>query len=299
MLFTLALSVSRGNRLGVLTRAAITRLRVRGPGGGDWTECITLPHISKRCLLACSLKLTVTSSCWSSMTALRFYAGSSRLPTGPSTPKDPVREWHKCAALFPEPQPLAAAVEHIPESSAPEPYKALLVHNDHMTVMMERFHGSPVDVRVLARRIDGTAYSRKIILVRQDTGAVVQFALAQLDLDAVSAGVRRQILGEQVPLGRVLISHGINCEIEVKAILKVTVGPRLSELLHSPVNVMTYGRVARIHCNRKPTFDVIEVSAPIHPETRFTLSRATRDSELRGNAGTAKALVTAEAGGGT
>ena len=105
---------------------------------------------------------------------------------------NPISEWRKRAALFPEPQPLAVAIEHVPDLSTPEPYKALLVHNDHMTAMMERFHGSPVDVRVLARRIDGTAYSRKIILVRQDTGAVVQFALAQFDLNAVSEGVRRR-----------------------------------------------------------------------------------------------------------
>jgi len=177
---------------------------------------------------------------------------------------DPLSEWRTRAALFPEPQPLAVAIEHIPDSSAPEPYKALLVHNDHMTAMMERFYGSRVDVRVLARRIDGTAYSRKIILVRQDTGAVVQFALAQFDLNAVSDGVRQEILGEQVPLGRVLINHRMNCQIEVNAILKVTVGTGLSELLHSPVNVVTYGRVARILCNGTPTFDVIEVSAPIN-----------------------------------
>ena len=83
-------------------------------------------------------------------------------------------------------------------------------------------------------------------------------------------GVRREILDKQVPLCRVLINHEMNCQIEANAILKVTVGTGLSELLHSPVNVVTYGRVARILCNGKPTFDVIEVSAPIDPETRFT-----------------------------
>jgi hypothetical protein len=82
---------------------------------------------------------------------------------------NPFSEWRKRAALFPEPQPLAVAIEHVPDSSTPEPYKALLVNNNHMTAMMERFHGSPVDVRVLARRINGTVYNRKIILVSQDT----------------------------------------------------------------------------------------------------------------------------------
>ena len=105
---------------------------------------------------------------------------------------NPVSEWRQRAALFYEPQPLATAVEHVPANSVPEPYKALLVHNEHMTTMMERFHGSQVDVRVLARRTDGTTYSRKIILVSQNTGTVVQFALAQFDLNAVSEAVRRR-----------------------------------------------------------------------------------------------------------
>ena len=183
---------------------------------------------------------------------------------------DAVSEWRKRAALFPVLQPLARAVEQVTESSVPEPYRTLLIHNDHMTAMMERFHGTPVDVQVLSRRMDGMVYSRAIILVRQDTGAVVQFALAQFDVNAVSEVVRREILGEQIPLGRVLVTYGVNCRIELNACLKVTVGVGLSEFLHSPIDRVTYGRIARILCDGKPTFDVIEVSTPIDPEMRFT-----------------------------
>ena len=36
----------------------------------------------------------------------------------------------------------------------PEPYRGLLVHEHHMTVTVEAYHGSPVNVRVLRRRHD-------------------------------------------------------------------------------------------------------------------------------------------------
>ena len=176
---------------------------------------------------------------------------------------DVVGEWQKHAAIFPAAQPLARAVEEVPGSILPEPYKTLLLHSDLMTLAMERFHRAPIDVRVLARRIDGMSYSREIMLVRQDTGAVVQFAFAHFNLDAVSEVVRQDILGEQVPLGRVLVNHRIDYQTEVIGFLKVTVGARLAELLNSPVNVATYGRVGRLLCGGKPTFNVIEVSAPV------------------------------------
>jgi hypothetical protein len=137
-----------------------------------------------------------------------------------------------------------------------------------MTVMMERFHGTRVDVRVLARRIDDASYNREIVLVRQDTGAAVQFAFAQFELNAVSQTIRQEILGEMVPLGRVLLKHGVNCQIELNAILRVTVGAGLSEILCTTLDRVTYGRIARIMCDGKPTFHVIEVSAPIGPELR-------------------------------
>jgi hypothetical protein len=198
-----------------------------------------------------------------SRTVLQRHRQEVSIPTGHRA--DPVGEWRKQCAFFPAPQPLVVAMEQVAESSVPEPYKTLLLHNNLMTATMERFHGAPVGVRVLERRIDGTAYRREILLFRQDTGTAVQFAFAEIDLDAVSEVVQQEILSEQVPLGRVLVSHGMNCQIEVKAILKITLGTGLAELLHSPVDVVTYGRVARTLCNGKPTFNVIEVLAPIHP----------------------------------
>ena len=173
-----------------------------------------------------------------------------------------VADWVHFADLFPGEQ-LAVFVERVPHASVPEPYRRLLVHHQHMTGMMERFYQSSVDVRVLARRIDGSVYSRKIILATQDTGAVVQFAFMQLQLDAVSAAVRSEILSEQIPLGRVLVNHGLGCDIELSSLLKVTIGVGLSKLLDVPGGIVTYGRIAQILSDGKPLCAVIEVPTPI------------------------------------
>jgi len=39
--------------------------------------------------------------------------------------------------------------EQVPAESMPPAYRKLLDHDQHMTVAMEAFHGSPVDVKVL------------------------------------------------------------------------------------------------------------------------------------------------------
>ncbi len=179
------------------------------------------------------------------------------------TDMDPINEWRKRAAFFPGAKPLVSQIEPVPESNTPEPYRALLSHNRHMTAMMEQYHGSRVDVHVLARRTDETLYSRQIILTKSDTGAVVQFAFAHFDLNDVPEDIRAEILGEQIPLGRVLMSHGLECRIEVDAILKLTVAEGLAELLQCPVGVPTYGRIAHILCDGHPTFGVIEISTPL------------------------------------
>ena len=71
-------------------------------------------------------------------------------------------------ALFPD-DAMPASVP-LAGPDVPEPYRGLLVHEHHMTVTVEEYHGGPVDVAVLARRSDGDKYSRKILLVHRVHG---------------------------------------------------------------------------------------------------------------------------------
>ncbi|MFO0926002.1 MAG: hypothetical protein U0736_03060 [Gemmataceae bacterium] len=65
----------------------------------------------------------------------------------------------------------------IPADTIPAPYRGLLVHEEHMTVTVEAYHGGPVDVRVMEALEDGDLYAREVLLVHQATGRVVQFGI--------------------------------------------------------------------------------------------------------------------------
>src|SRR4051794_29486437 len=65
-------------------------------------------------------------------------------------------------------RPTAAVV---PAEEVPAPYHGLLVHTHHMTVPVERFYGSRVDVRVLACRRNGEESAGKTLLPRGGGGA--------------------------------------------------------------------------------------------------------------------------------
>ncbi|MFM8286259.1 MAG: hypothetical protein ACKOGA_05980 [Planctomycetaceae bacterium] len=175
-------------------------------------------------------------------------------------------ELQRLLGLFPGSEDLVSRYEHIPAALTPEPYKSLLVHEHHMTLTMERFHGSPVRVRVLNRRFVDNLYARHIVLEREDTGAVVQFGIVRFDLSFVTAAVREEILSERIPLGRTLINFNVLRHIDLGAILQIWPGPALRTLLGGSADLPVYGRLATIFCNRHPAVDLLEIAAPVAAE---------------------------------
>src|SRR4051794_7358985 len=95
--------------------------------------------------------------------------------------------------LFPLSDFLAQS-EVIPADNVPPPYHGLLVHEHHMTVTVEAFHGEPVDVKVLQELRGAQAYARKILLITQKTKRVVQFGLVRIHLQHCSPEVSTEIL---------------------------------------------------------------------------------------------------------
>ena len=115
----------------------------------------------------------------------------------------------------------------------PADYRALLAHQNHMTVTVERYHHSPVDVRMLETNISGEHYARKILLTRQSDGAVVQFGIVRLNFAHVDPEVRREVESQQIPLGRVLIAHNVLREIHLLRLWRIEPGPDLQKLFGS------------------------------------------------------------------
>lgn len=152
--------------------------------------------------------------------------------------------------------------EETPREETPEPYKRLLVHEHHMTVTVEAYHHSLVDVSVLDRQREGCFYNRKIMLSRQSDGAPVQFGLVRLDLRCLPKAAAEGILSEKTPLGRVLIEQNVLRRVRLDRIWRVETGPELTQLFHLPKSQTAYGRTAWIDCNGEQAIELLEIVVP-------------------------------------
>jgi chorismate-pyruvate lyase len=152
--------------------------------------------------------------------------------------------------------------EETPSDEVPPPYDQLLVHEHHMTVTVEAFHGSLVNVHPLNRLHAGNTYARRIILTTQKSGQVVLYGIVRLDLSFCSPAVKDEILGGQTPLGRILIQHDVLRRIEPTAYLRILPGPGLMEVFRMQQPKSTFGRTAIIHCNGQPAIELLEIVAP-------------------------------------
>jgi hypothetical protein len=143
--------------------------------------------------------------------------------------------------------------------AVPPPFQHLLVHDQHMTVTVEAYHGDLVDVRVLKRHIAASHYSRKIVLELQQSRQRVLFGIVRVNLDYCSVPVCAEILGEKTPFGRVLIKHNVMRRIEPIQFVRVEPGPRQLAWFGLKERQELYGRLAYIHCDEQPAVELFEV----------------------------------------
>lgn len=191
---------------------------------------------------------------------------------------NPLDELDRLTSVLEQSEQLFQLVEHVPAAVTPEPYRGLLVHDHHMTLAMERFHGHAVTVHVLDRKEAADGYHRSSLLTVPESvpgrtlglsgtrfpgERVLQFGAIRFNFEFVTKEVRDEIVSEQIPLGRVLIDHNVLRHIDLGAVLRILVGPGLAKLFGCPVGSETYGRLATIFCNRRPAVDLLEVSAPL------------------------------------
>ncbi|HEV3004476.1 MAG TPA: hypothetical protein VGX78_08435 [Pirellulales bacterium] len=145
----------------------------------------------------------------------------------------------------------------------PDDHRLLLAHDAHMTVAVERFHASPVRVRVLDKRVTPPHYARKILLERETDGQVVQFGIMRVNFAYLSPAVRDEIQSEAAPLGRILIRHDVLRKVQLFSLWRIVTGADLTALFGLTQPAVTYGRTALIDCNGVPAVELIEIVAPI------------------------------------
>jgi hypothetical protein len=200
---------------------------------------------------------------------------SSSPPCRSADASDPVVRAAELAQLFCSPLHRFGGFRAAVAAEVPQPHRGLLDHSSHMTVAMERFHGGPVTLRVVATA-DGTAadpaaYSREILLIGP-AGTVVQHGIVRLDLRHLNDAVTAAIRAARVPLGRILIDAGLLRDVQRVRLLEVSPGPHLASLFSGPAGSRpggstrpagrTFGRVAEISLDGRPAVELLEIVAP-------------------------------------
>lgn len=163
------------------------------------------------------------------------------------------------AELFATNLPTLGIVTPVGHTDLPTDYATLLAHQGHMTVTLEAYHGSLVDVDVVAERSGSDWYARQSLLTRHSDGAVVQCGIMKIDTGGLPPRVRSDIETHAAPLGRILIRNNLLREVELHALWKIDTSAELAVYLACEAGTTVYGRSAAIHLEGQPAVDLLEI----------------------------------------
>ncbi len=141
----------------------------------------------------------------------------------------------------------------------PNPADALLVHHEHMTLVLERHHGKPVDVHVLEEHFAADSYTRKISLTVAGTDKVVEWGIVRLHFQYMSPEVRDEILAKKLPLGAILVKHDVHRRIKPRYFLRFPVHGQVLRLFSDHSAEPAWGRLGTIFCDNEPCIELLEL----------------------------------------
>jgi hypothetical protein len=142
----------------------------------------------------------------------------------------------------------------------PHPQDTLLVHHEHMTLVLQRHHGSPVAVEVMEEHRDGEIYTRKIALSPTPSGPVVEWGICRLNFRHIADDVRDEILARKTPLGAILIRHKVHRRVKPRYFLRLPPHSEILKMFGAPDNdEPAYGRIGTIYCDDEPAIELLEI----------------------------------------
>lgn len=145
--------------------------------------------------------------------------------------------------------------EEIPGEAMPEPYKTLLVHEGDMTSRLEKFHHSPMKLRLLHVGRSTDAYQREVLLCARDSGLPVEYGAIEIHLEAFPEAISTEIVEGRVPLGGLLNRSGFAYYSRPRAFLRLLPDLTLCRLFGVEAASAFYGR-----CNTLLREDGLELA---------------------------------------
>jgi chorismate-pyruvate lyase len=150
-------------------------------------------------------------------------------------------------------------VKAIEPDDIPSPYRSLLVHQSDMTLTLERHFGGRVSLRPLATFQYGPWYFRRVLLAQEYTGRPVEMGAIRIRIPAFPARIQRQILRNDVPLGRLLRDGGVDYESRPTVFLSVTPNPEMMGVFWMREPKTLYGRRTEMIHDGAKIGDIVEV----------------------------------------
>ena len=140
----------------------------------------------------------------------------------------------------------------------PSPYAGLLVHQNGLTLALERHFGS-IGMRVLAVRAKGWRYLRHVLLVREDSGRPVAMGTMSIDLGAFNPRVRARVLRADAAFGRILREARLEYRSTPRAFLEVTPSVTMMGVFWMREPQTLYGRQTEISIGGRKLGDIVEI----------------------------------------
>lgn len=168
-------------------------------------------------------------------------------------------ELHSLVGIFFADVSQLGKFREIVAAETPEPQHALLNHEHHMTVTVEKFHSCPVNVEVIQATKTEQSYSREILLRKTTDQTIVQYGIVRLNFEHLAADVIREIEAKETPLGRILINHNVLRQVKLLSLYEIVPGLRMQEVCNLSPEHSVYGRTALIYCDDKPAVELLEV----------------------------------------
>ena len=180
----------------------------------------------------------------------------------PSDSTEHADEAMSLAAVFFHPLEELGAITPVGQFELPADYLTLLAHSGHMTITLEAWHESLVDVCVEAEDRQPESYARHSLLRRKTDSRVVQSGIMRIDLTDLPDKVRSAIEVGNCPLGRILIRSNLLREVELLALWRIAAGPTLAREFSIAPGTVIYGRSARILVENRPAVELLEIVKP-------------------------------------
>lgn len=141
----------------------------------------------------------------------------------------------------------------------PLPYRTLLVHSSDMTLTLERHFGGSVVLRPLSTFVQGPWYFRRVLLAQEYTGRPVEMGAIRIRIASFPDRIRRQILQNQIPLGRLLRDGEVQYQSVPTTFLSVTPNPEMMGVFWMREPKILYGRRTEMMHNGAKVGDIVEV----------------------------------------